>query len=232
MLLKKNLRGTRKIERRLEARNDQHAGVVTAYSLPVRSALTNDGRPPLVASGLRLKQRVEQIGASLDHVCVARPLGPNSMFVMRPGGSSCGSDGVLPPSFSSSRINFSGKLYRRRKKVAAGATLVLLDEVGFSLKGTVKHTWALHGQTPVVFAKASWDKGSTLGAVTSAGQFLQHTQHGAFKGEGVIRFLQHVVTHVPGEVVVVLDNAGIHKTMAVTAFAASQERLSLRYLTP
>ena len=66
--LKKNLRGIRKIERRLEARNDQHAGVLTAYCLAVRSALTDDGRPPLVASGLRLKQRVEQIEASLDRV--------------------------------------------------------------------------------------------------------------------------------------------------------------------
>jgi hypothetical protein len=36
--------------------------------------------------------------------------------------------------------------------------------------------------------------------VTSAGQFLQHTPHGAFKGEGMIRFLQHVLTHVSGEV--------------------------------
>ena len=66
--LKENLRGIRKIERRLEARNDQHAGVLTASCLAVRSALTDDGRPPLVASGLRLKERIEHIGASLDHV--------------------------------------------------------------------------------------------------------------------------------------------------------------------
>ena len=109
---------------------------------------------------------------------------------------------------------------------------MFLDEVGFSLKGTVKHTWALRGQTPVVFSKASWDKVSTIGAVTSVGQFLQHTQHGAFKSPDVIRFLQHVLTHVPGEVVVVLDNAGIHKSKAVTAFVAGEARLSLQYLPP
>ena len=66
----------RKIERRLEARNDQHAGVLTAYCLAVRSALTDDGRPPLVASGLRLKERVEQIEASLDHVLKTQKGGP------------------------------------------------------------------------------------------------------------------------------------------------------------
>ena len=100
------------------------------------------------------------------------------------------------------------------------------------MKGTVKHTWALRGQTPVVFGKASWDKVSTIGAITTAGQFLQQTQQGAFKGPDVIRFLQHVLTHVPGEVVVVLDNASIHRTKAVTAFVADESRLSLRYLPP
>lgn len=109
---------------------------------------------------------------------------------------------------------------------------MFLDEVGFSLKGTVKLTWALRGQTPVVSAKASWDKVSTIGAITSAGQFLQQTQHGALKGPDVIRFLQHVLTHVPGEIVVVLDNAGIHKSKAVTAFVAGEARLALQYLPP
>ncbi|WP_376777612.1 IS630 family transposase [Deinococcus rubellus] len=123
-------------------------------------------------------------------------------------------------------------LPENQKKVAAGATLVFLDEVGFSLKGTVKQTWALRGQTPVVLGKASWDKVSTIGAVTTAGQFFQQTQHGAFKGPDVICFLQHILTHVPGEVVVVLDNAGIHKSKAVTAFVTGESRLSLQYLPP
>ena len=66
--LKKNLRGIRKIERSLAARQDRHAGVLTAYCLAVRGALTDDGRPPLVASGLRLKERITAIEASLEHV--------------------------------------------------------------------------------------------------------------------------------------------------------------------
>ena len=68
VFLKKNLRGIRKIERCLEAREDRHAGVLTAYCLAVRSALTDDGRPPLVASGLRLKDRITAIEASLERV--------------------------------------------------------------------------------------------------------------------------------------------------------------------
>ncbi|WP_456832933.1 transposase [Deinococcus sp. UYEF24] len=68
----------------------------------------------------------------------------------------------------------------------------------------------------------------TIGAVASANQFLQQTQHKASKGPDVIRFLYHVLTHVPGEAVVVLDNAGIHKTKAVTAFVSGEARLSLQ----
>ena len=75
--LKKHLRGIRKIERRLEARDDRHAGVLTAYCLAVRSALTDDGRPPLVASGLRLKERIEQIKASLERVIETQKGGPS-----------------------------------------------------------------------------------------------------------------------------------------------------------
>lgn len=66
--LKKDLRGIRKIERRLEGRKDRHAGILTAYCLAVRSALTDDGRPPLVASGLRLKDRITEIESSLERV--------------------------------------------------------------------------------------------------------------------------------------------------------------------
>ncbi|ULH17511.1 transposase (plasmid) [Deinococcus sp. KNUC1210] len=71
---------------------------------------------------------------------------------------------------------------------------------------------------PLVLGKANWDKVLTIGAITRAGQFLQHTQQGTFKGPDVIHFFQHMLTHIPVEVVEVLDHAGIHKTKAVTAF--------------
>ena len=58
-------------------------------------------------------------------------------------------------------------------------TLVFIDESGFSLKPTVTRTWAVRGQTPIITAKASWDKLSTIGAITTTGQFLQQTYPGA-----------------------------------------------------
>ncbi|WP_343759261.1 IS630 family transposase [Deinococcus depolymerans] len=118
------------------------------------------------------------------------------------------------------------------KKVAEGATLVYLDEVGFSLKGVRRRTWSTRGVTPLVTLPANWEKLSTIGAITSDGRFFQQTKSGAIRSGDVIRFFQHLLRHVQGEIVVVLDNAGIHRAKATQAFVETHERLSLVFLPP
>jgi hypothetical protein len=66
--LKKGVRGIRPIERAVEARDDPEAEAVRGYCAAVRSALTDDGRPPLAASGLRLHARLEAVAASLGRI--------------------------------------------------------------------------------------------------------------------------------------------------------------------
>jgi hypothetical protein len=68
VLLKKEVRGVRPIERALEGRDDAEAVAGRGYCLAVRSALTDDGRPPLCAAGLRLHDRLGAIHASLGRV--------------------------------------------------------------------------------------------------------------------------------------------------------------------
>jgi hypothetical protein len=70
--LKKKVRGIRPIERRVEGREDAEARDIRGYCAAVRSALTDDGRPPLVASGLKLVDRLTRVAASLDRVGVKR----------------------------------------------------------------------------------------------------------------------------------------------------------------
>ncbi|WP_432804271.1 IS630 family transposase [Deinococcus taeanensis] len=112
------------------------------------------------------------------------------------------------------------------------ATLVYLDEVGFSLKGVRRRTWATKSVTPLVMLRANWEKLSTIGAITSDGRFFQHTTSGAIRGADVIRFFPHLLRHVQGEIVVVLDNAGIHRVKATQAFVDLHKRLSLVFLPP
>src|SRR5258706_12845393 len=66
--LKKHVRGVRPIERALEARSDTQAEAIRGYCLAVRSALTDDGRPPLAASGLKLHGRLQAIARSIEQV--------------------------------------------------------------------------------------------------------------------------------------------------------------------
>jgi hypothetical protein len=79
-LLKMEVRGVRPLERTLEAREaaagpggDPAAAAVRGYCLAVRSALTDDGRPPLAAAGLRLRERLTAIRASIARVQAQTP---------------------------------------------------------------------------------------------------------------------------------------------------------------
>src|SRR3712207_3255615 len=68
VVLKARVRGVRPVERSLEGRDDTAAEVARGYCAAVRSAITDDGRPPLAASGLKLKARLEAVADSLDRV--------------------------------------------------------------------------------------------------------------------------------------------------------------------
>jgi hypothetical protein len=70
--LKKKVRGIRPIEREVEGRDDPEAETVRGYCAAVRSALTDDGRPPLEASGLKLRDRLAKVANSLDRVGAKR----------------------------------------------------------------------------------------------------------------------------------------------------------------
>jgi hypothetical protein len=76
--LKKRVRGIRPIERRVENRTDPSAQAVQGYCSAVRSALTDDGRPPLQASGLKLHERLSAISTSLQRVKKKGGLSANS----------------------------------------------------------------------------------------------------------------------------------------------------------
>src|SRR5215210_6475848 len=66
--LKKAVRGVRPLERAVEGQAGPEAEVTRGYCLAVRSALTDDGRPPLCASGLKLRDRLAAIDASLGRL--------------------------------------------------------------------------------------------------------------------------------------------------------------------
>jgi len=70
--LKKKVRGVRPIERGLEGQTDQDAKAVRGYCLAVRGAITDDGKPPLDADGLKLQERLQAIDDSIGRVAEKR----------------------------------------------------------------------------------------------------------------------------------------------------------------
>jgi hypothetical protein len=66
--LKKRVRDVRGIERTAERKADAAGEVVLGYCAAVRSALTDDARPPLAFAGLQLAERLQRIHASLEKV--------------------------------------------------------------------------------------------------------------------------------------------------------------------
>ena len=81
--LKKRVRGIRKIEREAEKEQSEQAKVVRDYCCAVRSALTDDGRPPLAASGLKLQERLGKVAASLDRVAAKAGSLPRGLEKLR-----------------------------------------------------------------------------------------------------------------------------------------------------
>ena len=80
--LKKKVRTVRGVERRTEGRDDREAEVIRGYCSAVRSALTDDGRPPLEASGLKLHARLTAIAGSLDRANRGRRV-PTELMLLR-----------------------------------------------------------------------------------------------------------------------------------------------------
>ncbi len=81
--LKKRVRGVRPIERAAEGDDDAEAELVRGSCAAVRAALTDDGLPPLAASGLKLHRRLEAIAASLARVAARAAALPAGLGKLR-----------------------------------------------------------------------------------------------------------------------------------------------------
>ena len=54
-----------------------------------------------------------------------------------------------------------------------------------------------------------------IGGLTAQGRLLLQMQARAFRGPAVVRFLQHLLRHIPGKLLVIWDGAPIHRAQVV-----------------
>ena len=82
-------------------------------------------------------------------------------------------------------------------------------------------TYAPRGQTPVLRARLTRDHLAAIGAVTPAGRFYLQLRDRPLKSPDVVRFLTHLLGHLPGPLLVIWDGASIHRGQPVRDFLAA-----------
>ena len=93
-------------------------------------------------------------------------------------------------------------------------------------------TYAPIGETPIIRAPCNYDHLSVISGITPAGKLLLQVYEHAIRGEQVVAFLEHLLRHQAGKLLVIWDGARIHRCQAVKQFLADggAERIWLERL--
>jgi transposase len=107
-----------------------------------------------------------------------------------------------------------------------------VDQSGFYLLPAVVRTYAPMGQTPLLQEKLSRDHLSVISAISLEGKLYMMEQERAFNAEDVVRFLKHLLRHIPGKLLVIWDGSPIHQGRAVKDYltGGASRRLELEQL--
>lgn len=111
---------------------------------------------------------------------------------------------------------------------------MFIDEAGFYLLPAAVRTYAPRGQTPILRVPLSWDHLSVISAITPDGHLFSMTQTVAFKGPAIVRFLQHLLRHINGKLLIIWDGLPAHRGQAVKDFLrqGAAKRIHLEQLPP
>lgn len=105
----------------------------------------------------------------------------------------------------------------KKKARREGRTIVFIDESGLSTRPHRVRTWSPRGQTPVLQETFGWKTSSIIGGIM-LWRFLFQIHAGSIKGPQVVKFLQALLRHVPGKVLVIWDGAAIHRCRLVKEY--------------
>lgn len=107
-------------------------------------------------------------------------------------------------------------------------TLVLVDEAGVSLTPLMPRTWAPRGETPKIRCNFNWKKLSAVGGMDLSGEIYFRVHEESIKSKQVMEYLEQLLRHIDGYVIVLWDGLPAHRSNAVKEFGARHsERLSI-----
>lgn len=118
-----------------------------------------------------------------------------------------------------------------------GAHIVFVDESGFLLTPNAVKTWSPKGQTPIHRHHYRREKVSVISGVSVSprrkrmGLYFTMIKSNIRHAE-VRQFLRNLLAHLRGPVIVVWDNAQIHKGETIRELCRRHRRLHLEALPP
>jgi len=120
----------------------------------------------------------------------------------------------------------------QKKARRLGATIIFVDEVGFSFLAPLGPTWAPVARTPCLRRLSKRREQSTIVGLTATGRvFKLHYSH-PIRGEQVVPFLRHLRRRLCGPLIVVWDRASIHRAQFVQEFLAAHPEIHIELLPP
>jgi transposase len=113
------------------------------------------------------------------------------------------------------------------------ATVVFVDESGIQTTPNVRRSWATRGERLVLRSPSHHEKLSVISGVTADGELYFEIYEHDVSGTEVIWFLEPLLEEIPGRVLVLWDNGGIHRCVEVKTFVwENRTRLELRRFPP
>ena len=99
---------------------------------------------------------------------------------------------------------------------------MFIDENGLSTRPHRVRTWGRKGQTPVLQETFSWQKLSLIAGLTWKG-FLFRLHPGSIRSPQVVAFLDVLLRHLSGRLLVIWDVAPVHRSALVRDFVAGTD---------
>ncbi len=95
------------------------------------------------------------------------------------------------------------------------------------------YTYSPKGQTPILDVPLTRDHLSAISAVTEDGHLYMQVQEESLNSRACVRFLKHLQRQIQGKLLVIWDNASIHKSRTIKDYLADggAKRLHLERLS-
>jgi len=115
-----------------------------------------------------------------------------------------------------------------------GRTIIFVDESGFYMAPVAAKTWSPAHIRPIIHAPVRREHLSVIGGMTLEGGLYIQVHRSSVDGHGAVQFVSHLLSHLPGPLLLLWDGARIHRSAELKNFRKLDtiDRLRIEYFPP